>query len=264
MIKKNILQYDKMVINAIASDGIEAIGEITSDTFCNGKIFVSQPAVGYRFSIDSIILAGFFRPQASERVLDIGTGCGIIPLVLAQRFPNLKLIGVELQSSLATIATRNIERNGMQDKISIITQDMRELNVNTIGGAVDHIISNPPYRPALSGRINPHPQKAIARHELTMNLSQLMAVSRSLLRVGGKFLMVYPSERLADVIFQMRHNDIEPKRLHMIFPKENGPANLFVIEGIRAGNPGIQELTSFVIYQSNNEYSNAMAKMFQF
>lgn len=262
---ENLDEYEsaKLITETNVPAVKKKIESITLDTFFNGKIFVSQPANGYRFSIDSVVLAGLSSPQGSDKVLDLGTGCGIIPLILSHRSPALKLIGVELQPSLAAIAIENVRRNGMLDKISILSQDIKKLTVKALGGVVDYIISNPPYRPIHSGRINPDPQKAVARHELAMNLSQLMTVSRSLLRVGGRFSLIYPVERLVDVLFQMRQNDIEPKRVHMIFSKQNEPAKLVVIEGVRAGNPGIQEMSSFFIYRSNGQYTSAMAEFFK-
>lgn len=253
------------LVNPIGADllqsDLDGLDQTTSDTFLGGKIKVLQPANGYRFSIDSIILAGHCRPQVGSTVLDLGTGCGIIPLILTHRIPHLRIIGVELQSSLAAIAVENIQRNHMLEHITILCRDMRELNVASLGGVVDHVISNPPYRPVLSGRINPHPQKALARHELAMNLSQLMEIARKLLKIGGRFTLIYPAARLTDAVFQMRQNDIEPKSLHMIFSKHDESAKLTVIEGVRAGRPGIQEISSFVIYRSDGTYTQQMKQM---
>lgn len=235
--------------------------EYTCDEFFNGNIKVLQPSKGYRFSIDSVILAGLSQPQKGATVLDLGTGCGIIPLLLAHRFPSLRLIGVELQPCLAALAKENIQRNGMQDRMSILCRDMRDLPPNSIGTTVDYIISNPPFRPVTSGRINPNPQKALAKHELAIDLPQLLTTARNLLRFGGKFITIYPSERLTDVMFQMRQKEIEPKRLHPIFTKKKKPAELVIIEGVRGGRTGIQELSSFVIYCSNGRYTNKMVQV---
>jgi tRNA1Val (adenine37-N6)-methyltransferase len=237
------------------------INQVTSDLFLDGKIQVVQPVNGYRFSIDSIILAGFSHPPAGATVVDLGTGCGIIPLILAHRTLNLRLIGVELQPSLAAMALKNIKRNGLSDRISILCQDMCNLSKDTFGTTVDYVISNPPYYPVLSGRINPNPQKALAKHELKINLSKLVTVARKVLHSGGKFILIYPSERLTDVLFQMRQKGIEPKALHMIFSKQNESAKLVVIEGIRDGRPGIQELSSLVVYRLDGRYTPEMMQL---
>lgn len=258
--KQAVNTPDQLMINRMTSK----IEKTTSDTFFNGRLSVIQPANGYRFSIDSVILAELSRPQPGDKVLDLGTGCGVIPLILAHRSADLQLIGVELQSSLAALAVENIQRNSMSDRVSILCRDMCDLSQKALGGVVDYIISNPPYRPAQSGRINPDRQKALARHELAMNLSQLMTTSRSLLRIGGRFILIYPSERLTDVMFQMRRNEIEPKRLHIIFSRQQDPAKLVVIEGVRAGRPGLQEISSFIIYRQDGQYTAEMARIFAY
>ena len=237
------------------------MNQITADFFLNGKIQVFQPANGYRFSIDSLLLAGLSSPSASATVLDLGTGCGIIPLILAYKSSSLRLIGVEIQPSLVDLAIKNIKRNGMTDRISIFCKDMCKLSQNTFDTVIDYVICNPPYRSVQAGRINPDPQKALARHELAINLSQLIAITHKLLRIGGKFISIYPPERLTDVIFHMRQKAIEPKRVHMIFSKQNEPAKLVVIEGVRGGRPGIQEISSLVIYRSDGKYTTEVARM---
>ena len=242
------------------SNNIE-INQITSDFFLNKNIQVVQPANGYRFSIDSVILAGFSHPPAGATVLDLGTGCGIIPLILAHRTLDLQLIGVELQPSLAAMALKNIKRNGLSDRISILCQDMCNLTKDTFDTTVDYVISNPPYHPVLSGRINPDPQKALARHELAINLSKLVTIARKVLHSGGKFILIYPSERLTDVLFQMRQKGIEPKNLHIIFPKQNASAKLVVIEGVRDGRPGIQKISSLVVYRLDGRYTPEMIQL---
>lgn len=239
------------------------IDQTTCDSFFNGNIKVLQPANGYRFSIDSVILASLATPPVGTTVLDLGTGCGIIPLILAYRQPTLRFIGIELQSRLAALATKNIELNGMQNRISILCQDLCTLSVGSLNGIVDYAISNPPYRPTQSGRINPNPQKALARHELAMDLSQLLTTARKMLRIGGKFILIYPAARLTDLVCQMRKMDIEPKKLCAIFSRENEPAKLVVLEGVRAGRPGIQEISSLVIYRSDGRYTPQVAQMFE-
>jgi tRNA1Val (adenine37-N6)-methyltransferase len=237
------------------------INSVTSSCFLNGKIQVAQPENGYRFSIDSVILAGFSNPPVGATVVDLGTGCGIIPLILAHRALNLRLIGVELQPSLAAMASKNIKQNGLSDQISILCQDMSHLSKDTLGTTVDYVISNPPYYPVLSGRINPNPQKALARHELAVNLSKLVTIARKILHKGGRFILIYPSKRLTDVLLQMRKKGIEPKILHMIFSKQNESAKLVIIEGVRDGRPGIKEISSLIVYRLDGQYTPEMIQL---
>ena len=242
---------------------IKNFDQVTSDSFFNGKIQVLQPANGYRFSIDSIILAGIASPSVGANVLDLGTGCGIIPIILACKISDIHITGVELQSNLASLASLNIEKNGMQERISVLCQDLCELSTAKLGGAVDYVISNPPYRPKQSGRINPNTQKAVARHELAMDLSKLITTVHNVLRIGGKFILIYPAERITDLLFQMRKKSIEPKNLHIIFSRKGEPAKLVVVEGIRAGRPGVQKITTLVIYHNDGQYTSEMQQIFK-
>jgi len=247
---------------------IEKLDSTTTDTFFNGQLKVMQPDNGYRFSIDSVILAGLLRPRAGAVVVDLGTGCGIIPLILAFRWPSLRIVGVEIQPSLADLAQKNICLNSMSEQVAILCRDLRDLSSESsyskgLFGTVDYVISNPPYHPASSGRINPDPQKALARHELAMNLNDLVSTARKLLHAGGRFILIYPSERLTDAIYHMRLNEVEPKNITMVFSKANEIAKLVVVEGVRAGRPGIQAISSFTIYDSNGRYTPEMEKMFK-
>jgi tRNA1Val (adenine37-N6)-methyltransferase len=138
---------------------------LTTDTFFNGKLHITQDAAGYRFSLDAIVLAHHTDTHAGERVLDLGTGCGIIALILAYRNPDIRVYGIEIQGELADLAVSNVGANHMQNRITVLCRDMRDLKPRMIGGPVDVIVCNPPYRKPNSGRLNPDPQRAVARHE---------------------------------------------------------------------------------------------------
>lgn len=144
---------------------------LTTDTFLNGHLQVKQNRSGYRFSIDAVLLACHIRLQPGDKVLDLGTGCGIIPLILAHRHKKVKVYGVEVQKELADIASENVKENRMEDRITILCRDMKELKHDMVSGPVDLIVCNPPYRKAGSGRMNPDQQKAVARHEIKVNLN---------------------------------------------------------------------------------------------
>ncbi|MGD9223844.1 MAG: methyltransferase, partial [Desulfobacteraceae bacterium] len=159
--------------------------KITTDTFFNGQVKVHQSVQGYRFSIDAVLLAAVPKPKPMETVMDIGTGCGIVPILMAFRNPHIKLFGIELQDDLAKVARDNVCVNHMQDRITILNHDARCLSNDMIDGPVDWIVSNPPYRPASSGRLNPNNERALARHEIHLSLHDLVQTSRSFLRTGG-------------------------------------------------------------------------------
>lgn len=235
----------------------------TTDTFYNGRVSIKQGRMGYRFSIDAVLLAGLAAVHPGDRVIDLGTGCGVVSMLLAYRYPDIKLYGVELQQALANIAKDNVSANHMQNRITILPADMKTLTAKTVGGPVDMVISNPPYRKPGSGRINPDSQKALARHEIHVTLNDVVGTARRLLKTAGRFVVVYPAERLSDILTHMCSAGIEPKWLCMIHSGRKTPAKLMVIEGVRGGRPGIQIAPPLIIHREDGTYTPAVEKMFQ-
>lgn len=236
--------------------------DVTIDSMFQGRLQVKQMRRGYRFSIDAVIVAHFAGPLVTERVLDLGTGCGIIPLILAYRYPRISVYGVEIQQALARLAEDNISRNGMSDRVRIHRIDMKRLTREVTSGPVDLVIGNPPFHPLLSGRLNPGSQRAIARHELMVTLSDLLESTAGMLRPGGRFVAVYPADRKEHMLSEMGRNGIAPKAVRMVHSRENGPSKLFLVEGVK-GNPS--DLTTgppMVLYRASGEYTHEVANMF--
>ena len=234
----------------------------TSDTFFNGRIKVKQDRSGYRFSIDSILLASHAKPGSGDKVLDLGTGCGIIPLILAYREPNLNIFGIEVQKDLADIARCNIEENKMGDIITILCKDMKELKNDMISGPADLIISNPPYRKKESGRINPDMQRAVARHEIRVSLDEIIKTVRRVLRTSGRFVTIYSAERITDLLTHLRSAGVEPKFLRMIHSGIKTEAKLMLVEGIKGGRPGVKIGPPLLIYDEKGDYTQEVEEMF--
>ena len=235
---------------------------LTTDTFFNGKLHVTQDATGYRFSIDAIVLASHIDVRAGDRLLDLGTGCGIIPLILAYRHPDIRVYGIEIQNDLAELAVANVRENSMQDRITLLCQDMRALTPDLIGGLVDVIVCNPPYRKANSGRLNPDPQRAVARHELKVSLTDVLATVRCMLRTAGRFVTIYTAERAAELLSQMRLSGIEPKFLRFIHSQIDADAKLILVSGKKGARPGVKIAPPLIIYNDAGDYSAEVAKMF--
>ena len=183
----------------------------TRDHFFNGKVVLHQPRHGYRFSVDAVILSSLACPEPGDRVVDLGTGCGVIPILLAYRHPSVRVVGVEIQDALATFAMQNARENQMTDRIRILVKDMAELSLTDIGEPADLVVSNPPYRKMDSGRINADNQRAVARHELKINLNSLLRTARRMLRKSGRFIIIYPSVRTVDLLTAMRGTGLEPQ-----------------------------------------------------
>ena len=233
----------------------------TTDRFFNGKIIVKQHKTGYRFSIDAILLAAFANPGKGDRVMEVGTGCGIIPLLLAYRNKVLKIYGVEIQKALAELAVENVALNGLQDRIEIIPGDIKRLKFDRIHQPVDLMVSNPPYRSVDSGKINPDTQKARARHEISVTLPDILDAGRRFLKISGRLVIIYPAERAVDLIKGMREFGIEPKFIQMIYSYENAPAKFVIIEGIKGGGAEVKIAPPLYIYNADGTYTAAVEKM---
>ncbi len=237
------------------------MNDLTADTFFNGRIRVMQNRSGYRFSIDAVLLAHHIMPREGDTVLDLGTGCGIIPLITACCHPAVKIYGVEIQKGLADLAAFNVKENKLDDRITILCRDMKTLTCDMISGPVNLAVSNPPYRKADSGRVNPNHERAVARHEISATLSDVIGTSRRLLAVSGKLITVYPSERMADLLTYKRSAGIEPKFIRMIHSGQNTEAKLFLSEGIKGARPGMKVGPPLIIYRENGDYTDEVKQM---
>jgi tRNA1Val (adenine37-N6)-methyltransferase len=235
---------------------------LTTDTFFDGKLHIKQATSGYRFSLDAVLLAWHASPRADDRLLDLGTGCGIIPIILTYRNPSIVAFGIEIQEDLAELAISNVNANRMQNKITVLRQDMRYLKPNMTDGPVDLVVSNPPYRKPNSGRINPDAQRAIARHELKVSLGDVLQTVRRMLRTAGRFVTVYTAERIVELLSQMRIKGIEPKFIRSIHSQLDTEAKLILVDGIKGARPGIRLGPPLIIYDADGEYTQEVQGMF--
>ena len=238
------------------------MNDITVDAVFEGRLRVKQMRRGYRFSIDAVLLAYFAGPLTTETVLDLGTGCGIVPLILACRYSDILVHGLELQSELADIAARNAADNGFSDRVVIHALDMKQVSPFLTSGPVDLVVCNPPFYPVGRGRINPDCQRAVARHEIGITLFELVETAGRMLRDDGRFAAVYPVGRLDDMLLEMRREGLEPKILRMVHPKENGPAKLFLVEGVKGGREMLEVPPPLILYRDDGVYTQEAAAMF--
>ena len=208
------------------------------------------------------MLASHTDVRAGERLLDLGAGCGIIPLILAYRHPDIRVYGIEIQKDLADLANANITENCMQDRITLICRDMRELKPDLIGGPVDVIVCNPPYRKPNSGRLNPDPQRAVARHELKVSLTDVLRTVRCMLRTAGRFVTIYTAERAAELLSQMCLHGIEPKSLRFIHSQVDADAKLILVSGKKGARPGVKIGPPLIMYDAAGDYAAEVEKMF--
>jgi tRNA1Val (adenine37-N6)-methyltransferase len=210
------------------------------DEFMGGRLRLIQSRRGYRFSIDAILLAEFVTTRQGDRLIDLGTGCGIIPLFLLLNRPVRRAVGIEVQTLLASQASRNAALNGVRGKMDIIQGDFRALPFRP--SSADIVTCNPPYRPINSGRLNPNLQRAIARHEILASLNDILDGARRILKEKGRLAMIYPAARTADTLTRMRGFDLEPKKLRVVYPDLKSEAKLVLIEASLQGRPGLKIL----------------------
>ena len=234
----------------------------TTDTFFNGRIQVKQNQAGYRFSIDAVLLADQAAPRSGDKVIDLGTGCGIISLIMAYCNPDITVYAVEVQEELTQLAISNVKNNSLQDCITVLGADMKTMKPDMTAGPVDLVVCKPPYRRPGAGRINPDNQRAVARHELKANLQDVIVTARRMLKTAGRFVTIYTAERTADILCQMRIDSIEPKYFRTIHSNPGSEAKLILVEGIKGGNPGLKIAPPLIVYDQNGDYTDEVQQMF--
>jgi|SRR3989338_3575960 len=203
--------------------------------------------MAYKHSIDPILLADFVTAQKGDRVIDLGTGSGVIALTLAKRFKDIEIVGLELQESLVKIARENViaRRSGLN--IEIIKGDIRDVKSMFDAEYFDIVAGNPPYRKANDGRINPDREKAIARHEIKITLSEFLKAGRYLVKNLGSVNIIYHPYRLTELLSTMTENKITPKRIQFVHPKIDSKAEMVMVEGIKNGKSELMVMKPLVM-----------------
>lgn len=237
--------------------------DITKNNFFDGSVTIFQNKNGYRFSLDPILLASHIHPGENSKVLDIGTGSAIIPISLLYKNNeiNFSVTGIEIQQSLFEIAVMNKEINNLSSKLTIINKNIMDISQQDLGGPVDIITSNPPYQKIGAGRINPQSEKAMARHEINLNIDDLLIKSRSLLKNKGKFFVIYPANRASELIAKMEFYKIVPKEIRFVHSFKNTQAVMVICQGISNGNQGVSILPPLIIYDKEKEYTDEVLKI---
>jgi tRNA1Val (adenine37-N6)-methyltransferase len=221
----------------------------TLDTFFNEKLQIIQKKKGYRFSIDAVLLSQFIKIRKNERVIDLGTGCGILPLLLSHTTKAHSFVGVEIQKGLAECAKKNVVLNHLEDRISILKQDFKELRGIFPPGSFDVVLSNPPYRKYRTGRINPSMEKAIARHEIRGALEDLISIASYLLPPKGRCYLIFPTLRTVDLLVALRSGKLEPKRLQFVHPRIGEEAKFILTESIKASGAELKLMEPLILHE---------------
>ena len=236
-------------------------GERVDDLQRNGYRIIQDPG-RFCFGMDAVLLAGFAGDARGERLLDIGTGTGILPLLMEARTAIPHLWGLEIQKESAEMAERSIKLNGLEEKIEIITGDIREADRLFETASFDVITCNPPYMIDTHGLINPDAPKAIARHEILCTLDDVVRNAAKLLKPNGSFFMVHRPFRLAEIITTMTHYKLEPKRMRLVYPYIDKEPNMVLLEGCRGGKSRITIEKPLIVYQSPNVYTDEIYNVY--
>ena len=207
------------------------------------------------FSLDAVLLADFAEPKKSDKVLDLGTGTGIIPHLIQAKYSLKEVYGIDIQSQMVDMARRSAQYNNLAEKLNFIELDLRNALEFFGTESFDYIISNPPYLKKGSGKVNPKESIAIARHELKCNLEDIVQTSNQLVKYGGKVAYIYRAKRLAELIATMEEYNLTCKRMRMIHSTVNDPANLVLIEGKKGGGASLEVAPPLFVYNNNGEYT---------
>jgi len=221
----------------------------TLESFGENKLQILQKKKGYRFSADAILLSQFVRIRKDEKAIDLGTGCGILPLLLSQTTRVRSFLGVEVQKTLSDLAERNVVLNHFQHRITIRHEDYRTLPRIFPAGSFHVVVSNPPYRKFRSGRVNPSQERAIARHEIYGTIDDLVSVAAYLLPPKGRFYLIFPASRAVDAIASLRRNMLEPKRIRFVHPYAGAVAKFILVESVKDSGVDLKIMAPLILHE---------------
>jgi tRNA1Val (adenine37-N6)-methyltransferase len=232
------------------------------DPLFHGKLLFIQKQNGYRFSMDAVILAKLTIAGKGDRVLDLGAGCGVIPLILSLDSRCGPLVGVEVQPDLVELARRNVLLNDRQESISILHMNLKDIKEHLEAGSFDVVVSNPPFGTPGTGRISPRPQRAVARHEIEASLEDVLEAAFYALKTGGRLFVIYPASRLVRLICGLKKRSLEPKTLRMVHAREGSEAQLAVIHAAKGGGEELTVLKPLYVYNVSGEYTAEMEDIY--
>ena len=223
---------------------------------------IIQNTEGFCFGVDSVLLTEFARDMKKNKtIVDLGTGTGIIGILLSKKVEASKIMGVEIQKDVANMAKKSVELNNLQNIMQILNEDVKNLSLEK--NSFDYVVTNPPYKKKGTGIINREDKQIISRHETTVNLEEWIKVSSHLLKDNGAIYMVHRPERLNEIIENLRKYRLEPKRIRFVYPKINKNSNLVLIKAVKYANSFLKVEKPLIIYNEDGTYTDEILKIYE-
>jgi len=228
----------------------------------HGELVILQKKEGYHFSVDPILLTAFVEVKNGDKVIDLGVGSGVMPLVLAARKDvDAKYVGLEVQEPIADMAQRSVAANRMETVVEIHRGDIRKVRETYPADSFDVAISNPPYVPVQTGNINPNDARALARHEVLVRLPEVVGAARYLVKSKGRVYFIYPAYRLIDLLVLCREQKLEPRRIRFIHANQTSGAKLVMVETVRDAGVELKVLKPLLVYNLEGGYTEEVAEI---
>ncbi len=223
---------------------------------------IIQNTDGFCFGVDSVLLTEFAKDMKKNKtIVDLGTGTGIIGILLSKKVEASKVIGIEIQKDVAEMASRSVELNNLQNTMQILNEDVKNLSLEK--NSFDYVVTNPPYKKVGTGIINKEDKQIISRHETTVNLDEWIKVASNLLKDNGAIYMVHRPERLNEIIENLRKYRLEPKRIRFVYPKISKDANLVLIKAVKYANSFLKVEKPLIIYNEDGSYTDEILKIYE-
>lgn len=232
------------------------------DDLARDNLKIIQNPGSFCFSMDAVLLSSFVTVKRGDRVLDLGTGTGVIPLLLSSKTQALELCGLEIQADMADMASRSVRYNGLEGKIRVVQGDLREARALLGRDRFDVVVSNPPFTSVGRGLVPPTDGMAIARHEIMCTLEDVVDSCSRMVTPGGRVALVHRPSRLVDILWAMRERNLEPKRLRFVYPSMDAKPTMVMVEALKGGGKELEVMKPLYIYDDSGAYTQEVRDIY--
>lgn len=242
---------------------IELLSDEKIDDLQYKGLKIIQKKDGFCFGMDSILIANFAKISRKNAIVaDLGTGTGIISILIAAKQSPKKVYGFEIQKDLVDMARRSVKYNDLENIVEIENEDIVGISKGKYNKKFDYVVTNPPYKKLETGLVNENERKLISRHEVKCTLEDIIFEASKLLKDNATFYMVHRPERLEDIFYIMRKNKIEPKEVQFVYPHVGDNSNLVLVKGVKCAKPYLKVLEPLIVYNEKNEYTKQILKIY--